>query len=65
MGDLEGVERARAARLGPGDVPRVAARAEDARVEEDVAARLATGQEELSLPEAVPEGPGLWRDRVG
>src|SRR2546430_7650324 len=52
-------------RLDPSDVARVAARAQDARVEEDVTARLAAGQEELPLPQAVPEGPGLGRDGIG
>src|SRR2546430_223998 len=65
IGDLERVEPALAARLDPGDVARVAARAQDARVEEDVTARLAAGQEELPLPQAVPEGPGLGRDGIG
>src|SRR5438034_1314796 len=50
VGDLERVELAPAARLDPADVARVAARAEDARIEEGVAARLTTGQEELPLP---------------
>src|SRR5204863_4882351 len=56
VGDLERVELAPAARLDPADVARVAARAEDARIEEGVAARLTTGQEELPLPYAVPAG---------
>src|SRR5882762_6887020 len=65
VGDFEGVERAPAACLDPADVARRAAWAHGARIEEDVATRLALGQQELLLPETVPEGLGLRGDGAG
>src|SRR5262249_26236997 len=63
VGDLEGVELALAAGLDPPDVAGLTPGAQDARVEEHVAARPAAGQAELALAQAVPERLGLGRLR--